>query len=85
MILRVKFNRSPEADFVSGLSEKIWAVLSERGIEADALTYDDAHAMVQQLRCEDVHGLCVITAAAGSRYRPESQEQAEPELQQASK
>jgi hypothetical protein len=54
---------------MSELSERRWAVLSERGSEAAELTYDEAAALVRELRGRDVSGLCVITAEA-ARHLP---------------
>lgn len=51
---------------MSELSERRWAVLSERGSEAAGLTYEEASALVGELRRRDVSGLCVITAEAAS-------------------
>ena len=49
---------------MSELSERRWAVLSERGSEAAELTYEEAAALVGELRRSDVSGLCVITGEA---------------------
>lgn len=51
---------------MSELSERRWAVLSERGREEGGLTYEEAAGLVQRLRGEDVSGLCVITDEAAS-------------------
>jgi hypothetical protein len=55
---------------MSELSERRWAVLSERGSEAAGLTYEEASALVRELRGRDVSGLCVITAEAASHLPP---------------
>ncbi|MDQ3818760.1 MAG: hypothetical protein M3362_13920 [Acidobacteriota bacterium] len=49
------------------LSEKQWAVLSERGCEATGLAYMDAHQLMLDLVRERVSGLCVITDDAARR------------------
>ena len=54
---------------MSELSERRWAVLSERGSEAAELTYEEAAALVGELRRRDVSGLCVITGEA-ARHVP---------------
>jgi hypothetical protein len=45
------------------LSEKGWAVISERGCEASAVR------LVGRLREERVRGLCVVTEAAARRLQ----------------
>ena len=55
---------------MSELSERRWAVLSERGSEAAGLTYEEAAALVGELRGRDVSGLCVITGEAASHLLP---------------
>ena len=55
---------------MSELSERRWAVLSERGSEAAGLTYDEASALVRGLRGEDISGLCVITDEAARHLPP---------------
>jgi hypothetical protein len=52
---------------VSDLSKTSWAVISERGREAEALTYEDARRLVHRLAAEGRHGLCIITNDAVSR------------------
>ena len=51
---------------MSELKERRWAVLSERGCEDSALSYDEAAGLVARLRGERVSGLCVITDEAAS-------------------
>ena len=51
---------------MSELGERRWAVQSERGSEAAGLTYEEATALVRELRGRDVSGLCVITREAAS-------------------
>lgn len=48
----------------SELTEKKWAVLSERGCEARGLTHEDARHLVHKLAGEDRHGLCIVTDEA---------------------
>ena len=48
---------------MSELSERRWAVLSERGSEAAA-------ALVRRLRGEDTSGLCIITEEAARNVAP---------------
>lgn len=49
---------------MSELDEQRWAVLSERGCEGSGLTYDEARALLQDRKRDDVHGLSIVTAAA---------------------
>ena len=56
---------------MSELGERRWAVLSERGSEAAGLTYEEASALVGELRRKDVSGLCVITDEA-ARHVPQA-------------
>jgi hypothetical protein len=55
---------------MSELTERQWAVLSERGCEATALTYAQAIELIRKLGRERVAGLSVITDAAASRAAP---------------
>jgi hypothetical protein len=52
---------------MSELTERQWAVLSERGCEATALTYPQALEMMRALKRERVSGLSVITDEAARR------------------
>lgn len=52
---------------MSELTERRWAVLSERGCEATELTYAQAHEMMRALAREHVSGLSVITNDAARR------------------
>lgn len=59
------------------LNERLWAVLSERGREAAGLTYEEAAALVRELRASGdganggkMSGLCIVTARAGERVAP---------------
>lgn len=51
------------------LGERRWAVISERGREAEGLAYADAARLVRTLRGEKVSGLWVVTDFAASRLR----------------
>lgn len=53
---------------MSELIERRWAVISERGSEATGLTYEEARALLQRLRDEGVHGLCVVTDEAARHF-----------------
>ncbi|MDT5294331.1 MAG: hypothetical protein QOJ76_1211 [Acidobacteriota bacterium] len=52
---------------MSELNERRWAVLSERGREDAGLSYREAAGLIERLRAERVHGLCVITNEAAAR------------------
>ena len=51
----------------SELEMKTWSVISERGCEASALTYEEARRLVHRLGGEGRHGLCIISDEAASR------------------
>ncbi|MER3427484.1 MAG: hypothetical protein C4334_05195 [Pyrinomonas sp.] len=51
----------------SELDERAWAVVSERGCEASALTYEQAVELVARLVTEGVYGLCIVTKEAAAR------------------
>ena len=53
----------------SELEMKRWSVISERGCEASALTYEEARRLVHRLGGEGRHGLCIITDEAASRMK----------------
>ena len=55
---------------MSELTEALWAVLSERGCEANALTYAQAAELMRALQREKVSGLSVITDDAARRATP---------------
>lgn len=55
---------------MSELTEQRWAVLSERGCEASALTYPQALEVMRALMLEKVSGLSIITDAAARRAAP---------------
>ena len=52
---------------MSELTEKRWAVLSERGCESLGLTYAEALELMRALQREKVSGLSVITSDAARR------------------
>ena len=53
----------------SDLQNQNWAVLSDRGCEATKLTHEEARRLVHRLEGEGRHGLCIVTAEAGSHVR----------------
>ena len=61
---------------MSTLNERLWAVLSERGREAAGLTYEEAAALVRELRADGnanggkVRGICIVTARAAEHVAP---------------
>ena len=61
---------------MSELNERLWAVLSERGREAAGLTYEEAAALVRELRGGSganggkISGLCIVTDRAASHVAP---------------
>jgi hypothetical protein len=52
---------------MSELTEKLWAVLSERGCESFGLTYAQALEMMRALQREKISGLSIITDASARR------------------
>ncbi len=52
----------------SELNAACWAVVSERGREANGLTHLQALELMQRLAREKVNGLCVVTDAAAERF-----------------
>lgn len=52
---------------MSELDKKVWAVISERGVEASSLSYGDALTLRLTLESERIHGLSVVTDAAARR------------------
>ena len=52
---------------MSELTEKLWAVLSERGCESTGQTYAQALELMRALQREKVSGLSIITDAAARR------------------
>lgn len=55
------------------LSEKRWAVISERGCEVAGVDHAEAVQLVGRLKSERVRGLCVVTAEAGRRIEASMQ------------
>ena len=53
---------------MSELREKRWSVVSERGCEASGVNYEEAAGLVNRLRADKVHGLCIISDEAARRY-----------------
>ena len=53
---------------MSELREKRWSVVSERGCEASGVNYEEAAGLVNRLRADQVHGLCIISDEAARRY-----------------
>jgi len=51
------------------LSEQRWAVISERGCEAQSLRHAEAAELVRRLRGERISGLCVVTDEAAGRLQ----------------
>ena len=51
----------------SDLEMKQWSVISQRGCEVSALTYEEARRLVHRLGGEGRHGLCIITDEAAGR------------------
>jgi hypothetical protein len=52
---------------MSELTENRWAVISERGVEASKLTYDDAVKLMRKLSNEKRYGLCIVSNEAAER------------------
>jgi hypothetical protein len=61
---------------MSELTEKRWAVLSERGCEAMGLSYAQAAELMRALMRERISGLSVITDDAARRATRTSNTQA---------
>ena len=51
------------------LGEQRWAVISERGCEAQSLPHAEAAGLMRRLRGERISGLCVVTNEAAERLR----------------
>ena len=51
----------------SELTEKKWAVLSERGCESRNLTHEDSRHLVHKLAGEGRHGLCIVANEMAER------------------
>jgi hypothetical protein len=55
---------------MSELTEERWSVLSERGVEATAVSYRQAAEVMRSLMREKISGLSVITDDAARRVAP---------------
>ncbi len=53
---------------MSELREQRWSVVSERGCEASSVNYEEAAGLVNRLRADKIHGLCIISDEAARRY-----------------
>jgi hypothetical protein len=53
---------------MSELTERRWAVISEHGSEQSDLTFEEAHALLNRLDMEKVHGLCIVTNEAARHF-----------------
>ncbi|HVF29151.1 MAG TPA: hypothetical protein VM943_12975 [Pyrinomonadaceae bacterium] len=62
---------------MSELSERRWAVISERGVEASGVAYNEASQLVRRLKAEKVSGLCIITSEAAHRLSSEQKSSGE--------
>ncbi len=49
------------------LHQQRWAIISERGVEASGMTYDDALTLLRHLTKDKIHGLCLVTDEAAKR------------------
>ncbi|HEX8176558.1 MAG TPA: hypothetical protein VF543_15815 [Pyrinomonadaceae bacterium] len=63
---------------MSELTERRWAVISERGSEATDLTFDEAHALVRSLTDEGTHGVCLVTNEAARHFLREGSAASQP-------
>jgi hypothetical protein len=55
---------------MSELTEKLWAVLSERGCESSGLSYAEALDLLRARHREKISGLSIITNEAARRAAP---------------
>ena len=63
---------------MSELREPRWSVVSERGCEASGVNYEEAAGLVNRLRADRVHGLCIISDEAARRYTSKNNHAATP-------
>ncbi|HEX7999667.1 MAG TPA: hypothetical protein VF528_14870 [Pyrinomonadaceae bacterium] len=49
------------------LTERQWAVISERGCEATAIRYTEARDLMRHLEEQKVYGTAIVTEAAARR------------------
>lgn len=54
---------------MSELRENVWSVISERGVEAAHLTYDEAREGERNLMREKLSGCAIVTDAAAARIQ----------------
>lgn len=52
---------------MSELREPVWSIISERGVEASNLTYDQARELETRLVNEKIYGCAIVTDEAASR------------------
>ena len=52
---------------MSELKEQRWAIISERGVEASALTYEDAFKLMGRLSEQKVNSLALVSNEAAER------------------
>ncbi|MBD0326524.1 MAG: hypothetical protein ICV68_08830 [Pyrinomonadaceae bacterium] len=52
------------------LTERQWAVISERGCEATGIRYAEARELMRRLAEQKVYGTAIVTAAAARRMTP---------------
>lgn len=52
---------------MSELDDKVWAIVSERGIEGSSLSYSDAMRLRRMLEADRINGLCLVTDEAAER------------------
>lgn len=52
---------------MSEFVEHRWSVVSERGLEADGLSYERALELLHKLIRDNVHGTCIVSDEAGHR------------------
>ena len=58
---------------MSELRQNCWAVISERGCEAEGLLHEEAARLVRRLFGERISGLCVVTDEAARRLQRAAQ------------
>ncbi|MEZ5427814.1 MAG: hypothetical protein R2747_16210 [Pyrinomonadaceae bacterium] len=56
-----------EEDFSSELNEPRWSVVTFEKCVARGLTYDEAFQKMEELRKENLSGLCILTDEAAAR------------------
>jgi hypothetical protein len=63
---------------MSELNEQRWAIISQRGVEASALTYEDALKLIRRLSAEKVSSLAIVSNEAAERDAEKSGGKARP-------